>query len=140
MMALNFDAHYDNKTSAEERGKSFSLETEKTVRRYTVDGGLIQDDRAKKCDYLFEVGNISCVFYVELKGTGYADAIEQLRTTIIHEDIEKRHRCVPRKEAHVVLSRSRPKDDGKRRRARDRFFGELRIRLFFKNTRQIIAV
>lgn len=132
-MTLAFDSHYDNKTKAEERGQSFEVKTKKKVRRYKVDNGLIPRGAIKTCDYMFEIGNISKVFYVELKGINYADAIEQLRITICHEDMRTRHDPVKEKEAHIILSRTRPKENTVRMLKKDKFERELKIPLFFKN-------
>lgn len=138
-MTLNFDAHYDNKTSAKERGKSLEIRTRKKVRRYKVDDGLMRGAQTKICDYFFEVGAISNVFYVELKGTDYDVAIEQLRNVITHPEIQNRHlrAC---KEAHIVTSRIRPSDNIKRQRKKDKFMREMRMNLVFKNSPHIIHV
>ncbi len=45
-----------------------------------------------KCDYLFEIGALQAVYYVELKGKNIKHALEQLLGTLSERFIDKKHR------------------------------------------------
>jgi hypothetical protein len=70
----------------QEKGKGVRLTSVKgQAIKITIDGCLIT--KGSKCDCLFfyETSNKRYAFLVELKGTDYAHALEQLATTKAHE-------------------------------------------------------
>jgi hypothetical protein len=89
-MKLNNDCSSysgDKKNHAEcEKGKTFRLINNSRFKFsvYRVDSCLIKDNDQQKCDYLFIVDkHRECAaYFVELKGTGLADAINQILNSI----------------------------------------------------------
>jgi hypothetical protein len=72
------------------------------IRRITIDGCLIDDQRIR-CDYAFELGEDSNrVVYLELKGSDIEYALSQLVATMGY--LAARHR-EKRKICHIVASR-----------------------------------
>jgi hypothetical protein len=69
-----------------EKGKTFRLISKKDCNLwvYKVDACLIKDGGQKKCDYLIllEGDSIRHAYFVELKGTGLRDAINQIDNSV----------------------------------------------------------
>jgi len=57
-------------------------ENRQTAFKYTVDGGLIDDAKQEKCDYLIMFPECMIAFFVELKGQGWEKAVSQLENTV----------------------------------------------------------
>ena len=78
---------YDNRryVTCEERNKKYTLDNARSVNiaNYHMDGGVIQNDPEKKCDFLIFVEDASEVILIELKGTDYSKALKQLYNTIV---------------------------------------------------------
>lgn len=49
---------------------------------YNVDGGLINNNRTKQCDFAIYIPSSNTVRFIELKGSNVEDGIEQLLQTI----------------------------------------------------------
>lgn len=97
-----------NGTTAREKGKCFSIEnsTRKQVTKFQIDGCVI-NDRRKRCDFLFEIGNpASCAIYVELKGSNVGHAYEQINSTVSF--CADRHKKIKDKRAYIVTSKISP--------------------------------
>jgi hypothetical protein len=69
-----------------EKGKTFRLvnDSKFTFAHYRVDACLIKDNNEQKCDHLFIIDKKQecAAYFVELKGTGLADAINQILNSI----------------------------------------------------------
>ncbi|MBO7438541.1 MAG: hypothetical protein J6U21_02575 [Bacteroidales bacterium] len=94
--------------SAEENKRKYSIEnkSKKEVVKYKIDGGLLTDVDGKKCDFGFYTED-DVLFLVELKGSDYCQAIEQIINTI--EKLVKAPKIkITKINARVVLSRVRP--------------------------------
>jgi hypothetical protein len=96
---------------------------------YKVDSCLIKDNKEKKCDFLFVVDKkkerIAC--FVELKGTGLADAISQIHNSIniLYKSLNE-HKIF----ARIVGKRVTPNIKSRRARLDERlkhFGGDLKI-------------
>jgi hypothetical protein len=87
----------------EEKKKKFTLDNQnrKNIYQVKVDGCLIAE--GCKCDYLFEVDEITKVYYVELKGKDISHAFEQLVSTV--KFCNSTHQKILR-ECHIVMSSS----------------------------------
>lgn len=121
--------------SRNENGKKFSLlnRERREVSVFKVDGDLINDAGKKRCDYLFEVGSISKVFYVELKGRNIEDAITQLKATLSYKEMKERHAKQTR-ECHIVAN-CVPKAGPGTQSLKRKFITETKVQLIV-NTRQ----
>ncbi len=79
---------FDHATSAEEKGRQFSIELAKGSAekfcRVHVDGCLIDDSALEKCDYVFLRCSNSDIYFVELKGRDVEKAFDQIVATIGH--------------------------------------------------------
>lgn len=67
-----------------ENQKKYELENDNRVliTNYHIDTGIITAQTIKKCDYLFYVPSSNKIILIELKGTSYRTAIEQILSTI----------------------------------------------------------
>ncbi|MDX1940136.1 MAG: hypothetical protein SFU99_06260 [Saprospiraceae bacterium] len=76
---------FANKTSAEEKGKSFRIQTPKdsnqTFCRIHVDGCFVKNDKIR-CDYVFIRCSNRETYYVEFKDTDVTEAYDQIVETI----------------------------------------------------------
>jgi len=72
------------KVVVEEKRRKFTLEnpSETHICRIKIDGGIIQDQDIRKCDYLVLVCENEAAYFVELKGRHFSRAVEQLTNTI----------------------------------------------------------
>ena len=101
----------ERRTSAEERGRHFSLRLEGglVALRVRVDGCWLSGTEQRKVDYLFlaelSEQTLLCLL-VELKGGHYGEALEQLAATLQHLEAlpPYRHQRPQRLAAHIVLS------------------------------------
>ncbi len=100
---------FDNSTVAKENHKEFRLEnkSKKTICRVKVDGCLIDDQRTKRCDYLFKVCETKKHFLVELKGTDVNKAVEQIISTF--DFINRKLKLSPEYYEGVIVSSSVPR-------------------------------
>jgi hypothetical protein len=53
-----------------------------TITVYRVDGGVIADHRQAKCDYAIHTGQTNHLYLIELKGSDYPHALEQIISTL----------------------------------------------------------
>ena len=69
--------------SAEENKRFFILKDAdiEEVEKYQIDGGIINDTKSNRCDYLFVFQN-KRFFFVELKGTDIKHALVQIEATM----------------------------------------------------------
>lgn len=76
------------KVKCEERSKKYTLintDNRKEIRKYNLDGGIVKNEIGfKACDNLLIVYDTEMVkaIFVELKGSDYKHAVEQLKKTI----------------------------------------------------------
>jgi hypothetical protein len=61
---------------------TISNENRQTTFKYSVDGGLIDDAKQEKCDYLMMFPECMIAFFIELKGQGWEKAVSQLENTV----------------------------------------------------------
>ena len=54
----------------------------KKVTIYKIDGGIIKSQTVNKCDFALYNNNDDVIYFVELKGSDYDQAIEQIGSTI----------------------------------------------------------
>ncbi len=94
--------------SVSENGRKFILNNHDalfTINKVKVDGCLI-DDKRERCDYLFEIQNITnhslAVYYVELKGCDIEKAFSQLGSTLTC--CNEKH-CKAKRICYIVASR-----------------------------------
>jgi len=77
---------YDNRKyiTCEEKRKKYILENVRSVNiaNYHIDGGVVQNDDEKKCDFLIYVEDDKNIILVELKGTEFSTALKQLYNTV----------------------------------------------------------
>lgn len=68
----------------EEKHKKYTLENVRSshITNYHMDGGVVQNDPEKKCDFLIYIEDANEIVLVELKGTKYSSALKQLYNTI----------------------------------------------------------
>ncbi len=90
--------------AVQENKKTYRLlnEERREICQVRIDGGLIQEDNIKRCDYGFWICEANLVFLVELKGKNIKKAIEQLISTINVLRNELQGRKI---NARVVLSK-----------------------------------
>jgi hypothetical protein len=89
-MGLNNDCktYSGNKKvhAVSEKGKTFRLVNQSrfTFAHYQVDACLIKDNGEQKCDHLFIIDKKQecAAYFVELKGTGLTDALNQIQNSI----------------------------------------------------------
>lgn len=96
--------------SASECGRKYSIKnkSKKEIVKYKIDGGLINDPNEIKCDYGFYTkGDNNILFLVELKGSDYNHAIEQIINTIKLLVTEPKI-TVDKINARIVVSKARP--------------------------------
>jgi hypothetical protein len=68
---------------------TFRNSARETVAKIRIDGCVITDNAAKKCDYLLLCAGIRKAVFVELKGNKVIMAIEQLSATLDNEIIKE---------------------------------------------------
>ncbi|MBR4625560.1 MAG: hypothetical protein IKO56_08525 [Alphaproteobacteria bacterium] len=110
---MTFDKHYVNcieyqgcgNSSASESGRKFVIENRSKIKilKYKIDGGLINDDNEIKCDYGFYTAN-DVLYLVELKGSDYGHAIDQIINTI-KLLLKKPHINVAKVNSRIVVSK-----------------------------------
>lgn len=114
-----------------EKGRTFRLINDSGFKFtvYKVDSCLIKDNNERKCDYLFIVDKKQerAAYFVELKGTGLADAIDQILNSIdiLYKSINEYKIC-----ARIVGKRVTPNIKSRRARLDERlrqFGGDLKI-------------
>lgn len=134
-MKLNSDCKTysgDKKDCAvSEKGKTFRLINNSGFKFavYKVDDCLIKDKNEQKCDHLFIVdkNQESAAYFVELKGTGLSDAINQILNsiTILYKSINE-HKIY----ARIVGRRVTPNIKSRRAKLDEKvkqFGGDLKI-------------
>lgn len=67
-----------------ENRKSYTLNNANglLVQNYHIDSGVIKDANYEKCDYAIHIPQKDVLILIELKGTSYLHAIEQITSTI----------------------------------------------------------
>jgi len=118
--------------SVSENRKTFKIKNNSLVviNKVEVDGCYITS--GSRCDYLFEIiddNRIEKVFYVELKGSDIAHAIEQLKSTIAY--CKNIHREILSKECHIISSKF-PSSGPSSQILKKKFKKENNIQLFIK--------
>lgn len=67
----------------ENKRKYYGKNTERQrVVVYRVDGGVIKSEDVRKCDFAIYASASRSVYLVELKGSNFSDAVEQIVSTI----------------------------------------------------------
>lgn len=102
----------EQKTVAKENKRTFQLvvNNDTFVRRVQIDGCWFSDNSSKKIDFLFLVSTApqqQVVYFVELKGSRYKDALRQLDEFLVEffrRWKKARLPSVKRKEAYIILS------------------------------------
>jgi len=76
--------------------------TQKRIHKITIDGCVVNDQKTKRCDLLFEIDDDEPqAIYVELKGKNITDAVEQLKSTLsMLSNKHKKHK----KSCYVICS------------------------------------
>lgn len=120
---------FDNSTVAKEKGKEFRLEnkSKKTICRVKVDGCLINDQRTKRCDYLFKICETKQHFLVELKGTDVDEAVKQIISTF--DLINKKLKLSPERFEGVIVASSVPKAEQKFRTLKEKWRREKGLKI-----------
>ena len=97
--------HNCGNQSAQENGRKYIIDnkSKKEIVKYKIDGGLLTDQNVLKCDYGFYTEN-NFLFLVELKGSDYSHAIEQIINTI-YLLIEKPQIKVSKINARIIVSK-----------------------------------
>ena len=77
----------DSKIKRQERESSYILENNDhiPVIVFRVDGGVVcNEENCKKCDYIYYINNTkaSSVIFIELKGSHYDKALEQIENSV----------------------------------------------------------
>jgi hypothetical protein len=91
-----------------EKGKRYELRNNSDfkIRKVKIDKCIAQDEGEKRCDYLFDLGDLKRVYFIELKGGKLNTAVKQICSTVLYLKAEFRNY---RMEARIIGSKDVPK-------------------------------